>query len=316
VYQDGRKLTDVALDEIPTYLARPRCFIWMALHDATEEELRLAQREFDLHELAVEDVLHGNQRPKAEEYEDILFVSLHTLERGAGDDLKIGDISIFTGANFVLSVRNRSQQNFLGVRQRAEREPESLNRGPGFVLYALMDAVVDRYFPIIETFETDLEAIESRIFTRSEALANTRKLYALKQRLMLAHHVVAPLQETVGKLWGGRVPQVCVGHSDYMRDVYDHLTRVNASLDTLREMILMAIQANLSMVTIEESETTKRLAAWAGIFAAATALAGIWGMNFQNMPELKWDYGYPAALGTIFTTCLLLYRRFKRAGWL
>jgi len=225
-------------------------------------------------------------------------------------------VSIFAGPNFVVSVRNRSQQSFLSVRQRAEREPQALREGPGFVLYALLDASVDRYFPTIEAFETDLETIEEKIFTPGAARANTQQLYALKQRIMLARHAIAPLQEAVGKLWGGRVPPVCAAHGEYMRDVYDHLTRINASLDTLREMIVMAIQVNLSMVTIEESETTKRLAAWAGIFAVATALAGIWGMNFENMPELKWHYGYPAALGLIVLACLLLYRRFKRAGWL
>jgi len=315
-YQEGRKLAHIGLDEIAGYLAKPQCFVWLALCDATEEELRRAQREFDLHELAVEDVLHGHQRPKAEEYDDTLFVTLHTLERGADDALEIGDVSIFAGPNFVVSVRNRSLQTFLSVRQRAEREPQALRQGPGFVLYALLDAAVDRYFPTIEAFETDLETIEEKIFTPGAARANTQQLYELKQRIMLARHAIAPLHEAVGKLWGGRVPPVCAAHSDYMRDVYDHLTRINASLDTLREMIVMAIQVNLSMVTIEESETTKRLAAWAGIFAVATALAGIWGMNFENMPELKWHYGYPAALGMIFLACLLLYRRFKRVGWL
>jgi magnesium transporter len=169
---------------------------------------------------------------------------------------------------------------------------------------------------VIETLETDLENIEAKIFTPGAALVNTQQLYELKQRITHAHHAVAPLQEAVNKLWGGRVPQVCVGHGDYMRDVYDHLVRINASLDTLREMIVMAIQVNLSMVTIEESETTKRLAAWAGIFAVATALAGIWGMNFEHMPELKLEYGYFGALGTIVADCLLLYRRFKQVGWL
>ncbi|MDR2852460.1 MAG: magnesium/cobalt transporter CorA [Burkholderiaceae bacterium] len=315
-YQEGRKLASIGLDEIPHYLAQPRCFVWMALHDASEEELQVAQREFGLHELAVEDVRHGNQRPKVEEYDDTVFVVMHTLERGAHEPLEVGEVSVFAGSNFVLSVRNRSAQGFWDVRQRAEREPQSLCQGPGFVLYALMDAVVDRYFPFIETFEDDLEAIEAKIFTPGAARANTQQLYELKQRITLARHVVAPLQEAASKLWGGRVPRVCANSGDYMRDVYDHLTRINASLETLRETIVMGIQVNLSMVTIEESETAKRLAAWAGIFAVATALAGIWGMNFEHMPELKWRYGYPMALGLIFAACLLLYRRFKRIGWL
>jgi len=179
-----------------------------------------------------------------------------------------------------------------------------------------MDAVVDRYFPVIEDMESELEGIEQQIFVRGSARSNIEQLYALKQRIMVLKHAVMPLLESAGKLWSGRVPAVCENSREYFRDVYDHLMRINGTLDTLRDTIGTAIQVNLSMVTIEESETTKRLAAWAGIFAVATAFAGIWGMNFEAMPELKWRYGYPMALGVIVLTCLVLYRRFKRAGWL
>jgi magnesium transporter len=184
------------------------------------------------------------------------------------------------------------------------------------VLYALMDAVVDRYFPIIDTLESELEDIETQIFTPGAARSNIQQLYALKQRVQTVKHAVSPLLESAGKLWSGRVPMVCEHNREYLRDVYDHLLRINASLDTLRETIVTATQVNLSMVTIEETETTKKLAAWAGIFAAATALAGIWGMNFEHMPELKWQYGYAAALLVIAAVCVLLYRRFRRVGWL
>jgi magnesium transporter len=240
----------------------------------------------------------------------------HTLEVDATDQLHIGELDIFAGRNFVLSVRNRSGQSLLGVRHRTEREPQLLRHGPGFVLYALLDAVVDRYFPIVEMLESELEAIEEQIFVPGSGRANIQQLYALKQRVTSVKHVVSPLLESSGKLWSGRVPPVCERHREYLRDVYDHLTRINTSLDALRDTIGTAIQVNLSMVTIEESETTKRLAAWAGIFAVATAFAGIWGMNFEHMPELKWRYGYPAALGLIVTACAVLYRRFRRAGWL
>jgi len=176
--------------------------------------------------------------------------------------------------------------------------------------------VVDRYFPIIDTLESELEDIETQIFTPGAARSNIQQLYALKQRVTTVKHAVSPLAESAGKLWSGRVPMVCERNREYLRDVYDHLIRINASLDTLRETIVTAIQVNLSMATIEESETTKKLAAWAGIFAAATALAGIWGMNFEHMPELKWQFGYPAALVVIAVVCVLLYRRFRRVGWL
>src|SRR4030095_6208587 len=218
--------------------------------------------------------------------------------------------------NFILSVRNRSTQNLLGVRSRAEQEPHLLKHGAGFVFYALMDAVVDRYFPIIDALESELENIEGQIFVRGAARVNIEQLCARKRRIMTVRHAVTPLMESVSKLWSGRVPMVCEGSREYFRDVYDHLVRINGTLDTLRDTISTAIQVNLSMVTIEESETTKQLAAWAGIFAVATAFAGIWGRTFQHMPELKWEYGYPMALGLITLTCGLLYRQFRRVGWL
>ncbi|MBX3622748.1 MAG: magnesium/cobalt transporter CorA [Rhizobacter sp.] len=316
VYQEGQRLADIDIADIGEHVGRPDRFVWVALRDATDAELEQMQREFGLHELAIEDARHGHQRPKVEEYGDTLFVVLHTVELDALDALRIGEVNIFAGRNFVLSVRNRSQHSLLGVRERCEREPEHLRLGAGFVLYALMDAVVDRYFPIIDALESELESIESQIFVRGAARQNIEQLYALKQRITIVKHAVNPLLEHTGKLWSGRVPRVCEGNREYLRDVYDHLIRINASLDILRETIGTAIQVNLSMVTIEESETTKRLAAWAGIFAVATAFAGIWGMNFEQMPELKWRWGYPAALGLIAVVCGLLYRRFRRAGWL
>jgi magnesium transporter len=220
------------------------------------------------------------------------------------------------GQNYVLSVRNRSAQDFLGVRRRCEREPDFLRLGAGFVFYALMDAVVDRYFPFVDALESELDAIESKIFVKGGTRANVKRMYELKRKAMVLKHAVTPLMEAVSKLHGGRVPRVCASSQDYFRDVYDHLTRINASIDTIRDTIGTAVQVNLSMVTIEENETTQRLAAWAGIFAVATAFAGIWGMNFKHMPELQWEYGYPAALLFIASVCTFLYRRLKRAGWL
>jgi magnesium transporter len=191
-----------------------------------------------------------------------------------------------------------------------------LRNGPGYVLYALMDAVVDRYFPVIDALEGELESIEGQIFEPGSLRNNVKRLYALKQRMTTLRHAVAPLLDETGKLARGRVPRVCEGHQEYFRDVYDHLERMNAGLESLRETISTAIQVNLAMASIEESETTKRLAAWAGIFAVATAFAGIWGMNFEHMPELGWYWGYPLALGVIVAACVVVYWRFRRAGWL
>ena len=315
-YRAGQKLAEIPVAEISDYLALPDCFVWVALRDADAAELDLMQLEFGLHDLAIEDARHGHQRPKIDEYGDTLFVVLHLVEFSPTDELRVGEVNVFVGKNFVLSVRNRSTQGFLGVRARCEREPELLRQGSGFVLYALMDAVVDRYFPVIDALESELDAIEGQIFDRGTARANIERLYGLKHKVTTLRHAVVPLIDVTGKLHGGRVPAVCAASAEYFRDVSDHLSRLQTSIDTIRDTIGTAIHVNLSMVTIEESEVTKRLAAWAGIFAVATFFVGVWGMNFQHMPELKAFWGYPAALALIGTTCGVMWWRFRRAGWL
>ena len=314
-YQDGQKLADVDVADISDWLVKPNCFIWVAMRDASMDELLKMQEEFVLHPLAIEDAARGHQRPKIEEYGETVFIVMQLLEMH-DDDVQVGEVAVFVGRNFVLSVRRGSQQNFLGVRERCEREPELLKQGAGFVSYALMDAVVDRYFPLVDALEVELEEVESQIFERGAARSNIERLYALKHRTSTMRHAVVPLLEVVGKLHGGRVPAVCMASQEYFRDVHDHLARINGAIDAIRDTIATAIQVNLSLVTIEESEVTKRLAAWAAIFAVSTALAGIWGMNFEVMPELKWKYGYAMALMVIGSIAGLLYWRFRRRGWL
>lgn len=232
-------------------------------------------------------------------------------------DLALGEVNIFAGPNFVLSARRDTTQGFLAVRERCEREPHLLRHGSGFVLYALIDFVVDRYFPIFDFIETELETIELDIFAkRVPARETIERLYGLKRKMLTVRHAVSPLIEAVGKLHGGRVPAVCLQTQDYFRDVYDHLLRLNASIDDLRDTVGAAMQVSLSISTIEETEVTKRLAAGGGIFAAVTAFVGIWGMNFKYMPELAWEFGYPAALTFIVFICVFLYWRFRKSGWL
>lgn len=314
-YQEGNRLRDVPVAEVPQVLAERDRFVWIALKDPQPEELDLVHGIFSLADLAVEDARHGHQRPKLEEYGDELFVALHLPEFRDGE-LLVGELNVFAGTNYVVSVRSRSGHSFLGVRARCEREPELLRFGPGFVLYALMDATVDSYFPVLDRLETELEMIEDRIFNRVEPRANIERLYELKRKVMVLKHAVAPLMEATTRLFGGRVPRLCAETGEYFRDVHDHLVRLDAAIDTMRDTISTAIHVNLAMVAIEESEVTKRLAAWAGIFAVATAFAGIWGMNFRFMPELEWRFGYPLALSGIALACGLLYRRFKKVGWL
>ncbi|WP_137175257.1 magnesium/cobalt transporter CorA, partial [Massilia sp. HP4] len=302
-YQEGKKLCDIPVEDISEYLKQDDTFVWVALRDPAPADITLMQEEFGLHELAVEDALRGHQRPKLEEYGDSLFVVVQIVEL-AGDELNVGQLAVFAGENYVLSVRRDANQGFLGVRARAEREPHQLKKGAGFVLYALVDAVVDRYFPVVDMLESELESIEDHIFgMQGKQRANVERLYELKRKAQTLRHAVVPLMDAVGRLYGGRVPGVVVETQDYFRDVHDHLYRIAGRLDAVRDTINTAIQVTLSMVAIEENEVSKKLASYAAIFAVFTAFAGVWGMNFEFMPELKWKWGYPLALLTMVGVC-------------
>ena len=316
VYQDGRKVAEIATDEIHEYLRRPKTFVWVALHDPAAPELEQMQKEFGLHPLAVEDAQRGHERPKIEEYGDSIFAVLHMIEPTDGQ-FQVGEVAIFAGPNYVLSIRSHAQKGFQEVRARCEREPELLRQGSGYVLYALMDAVVDRYFPILDRLEDELDAIEQHIFApEGSPRANIEALYELKQRLMIMKHAVAPLLEGVSNLSGGRVPSMCAGMREYFRDVSDHLQRLNQASDSIRDTIATAISVNLAMITLQENETMKRLAAYAALVAVPTMIAGIYGMNFQHMPELSWRYGYELALLVMAALDGYLFYRLRKAKWL
>lgn len=318
-YQDGRKLADIPVQDISDYVSRADCFVWVAYKDCEPDELLQLQEEFGLHELAVEDAHKGHQRPKIEEFGNSLFVVMHTLEMADDGELKVGELHIFIGPNYVLSVRHRTQQGFQNVRALCEREPELLKHGSAFVLYSLMDSVVDRYFPVLQALEQELEALEELIFGSEEGSSARRiieKLYTLKRRLVILQHATEPLLDDVSRLFGGRVPAVCQGMQDYFRDVYDHLDRIGRAIEGRRDMVTTAIQVNLGMITLAESAVMKRLGSYAALFAVSTLIAGIYGMNFDFMPELRWHYGYPVALGTMVVTNLVLWWRFRKVGWL
>lgn len=314
-YQNGEKLADIQPQEIHNYLARPECFVWVALVEPDNGTLELMQAEFDLHPLAVEDARHGHQRPKIEEYGASLFAVLHMIEPAEGE-LRNGEVAIFVGRNYILTVRRHAQKGFADVRARCENEPELLERGPGYVLYAVMDAVVDRYFPVLHELETELERIEEQIFANVSPRANIEALYALKQRLMVFRHAVAPLLEALGNITGARVHAICSGMQEYFRDISDHLMRLNQTIESVRDTISTAISVNLSMINLQESETMKRLAAYAALIAVPTLIAGIYGMNFDVMPELRWRYGYAVALGVMVAVDGYLLFRFKKTKWL
>ncbi len=319
VYENGAKVGDIPVADVSDHLQRPGCFVWVALSEPTAEEIAEMRSEFDLHPLAVEDASKGHQRPKIEEYDDSLFVVLHTLEpeSDATDAALVrGEVDIFVSHNYVLSIRHRTQKGFGDVRARCEREPALLRFGSGFVLYALMDNVVDRYIPILDGFESELEQIEENIFVRNAARSNIESLYLLKRKLTVLKHAIDPLMEATGKLHGGRVPPICAGMQEYFRDVHDHLTRIHTTIEHIRDTFTTAIQVNLGMISLSESEVTKKLAAWAAIIAVPTMLAGIYGMNFKHMPELDWTLGYPLAIVTMVALDVYLYVRFRKTRWL
>ena len=315
VYQEGNKLADIHPSEIRSYVDRPECFVWVALFEPSNEELDAMQAEFNLHELAVEDARHGHQRPKIEEYGDSLFAVLHIVDM-VGGELNVGEVNVFVGRNYILSIRSRTQQGLLGVRARSEREPELLRVGGGCVLYAIWGSVVGRAFPVVDALEVELEQIETRIFAGQNNRAIIESLYGLKQKLMTLKHATSPLLEAIGKLYGGRVPYQCSRLQEYFRDIYDHLVRLNQSIESLREMVTTAISVNLSLLTIQENEVTKRLAACAALVAVPTLIAGVYGMNFKSMPELEWGFGYPLAVGMMAAIDLYLFYRFRKSKWL
>ncbi|HEX3631551.1 MAG TPA: magnesium/cobalt transporter CorA [Casimicrobiaceae bacterium] len=314
-YQEGKKLADIPKEAISDYLKRPGCFVWVGLKDPPAAELEEMQEEFDLPDLAVEDARHGHQRPKIEEYGDSLFAVLQAVEM-RGEELHVGEVDVFVGLNYVLSVRRDTERGFADVRARTENEPDLLMNGAAYVFYALMDKVVDRYFPVLEELETELESVEEQIFVRNTARSNIESLYALKRKLMTLKHAVDPLMEAVGKLYGGRVPRICAGMSEYFRDVFDHLQRLHASIEGIRDMQTTAIQVNLGMISLNETEVTKKLAGWAAIIAVPTLIAGIYGMNFKNMPEYDFYYGYPLSLALMVAADFILYFWFKKIRWL
>ncbi len=315
VYRKGQRVADIGIDAISDYLGQADTFVWVAIRDPEESELDALKEEFALPELAVEDARHGHQRPKVEEYESSLFVVLQPVEI-EGDELRVGEVAVFVGADYVLTVRRGSREGFVGVRKRTEQEPELLKFGPAYVLYAIMDTVVDRYVPVVDALTEEIETIEERIFSGPTTRAQIEALYELKRKLTVLKHASGPLLEVTSKLHGGRVPPACAGLHDYFRDVYDHLVRVNQSVDSLRDMLTTVTAVNLSLIQIQENEVTKRLAAWAALLAVPTMIAGIYGMNFRFMPELEWELGYPVCIALIVGIDAYLAYRFRKAKWL
>jgi len=316
-YAGGRRVADLALDQLRDAVAGEDVFVWLGLYEPDTATLQQVQRQFGLHELAIEDAFHAHQRPKLELYDDTLFAVLRTAQLvGEPRHIEFGETHVFVGRRFVVSVRHGSLRSHVDLRARCESTPHLLAKGPGFVLYALMDFVVDQYFPIVEALEEQLEELEEEIFGDRFSRETTGGIYQLKRDLLAIKRAVSPLIDVCNRLV--RFDSVLIPEDTrpYFRDVYDHVVRINDMVDNTRELLTTALEANLSMISVSQNEDTKRLAAWAAIIAVPTMVAGVYGMNFRHMPELSWAGGYPLSLGVMALACLGLYRGFKRSGWL
>jgi magnesium transporter len=314
-YADGRAVGSVDIDRIPEVLQLEEQFVWIGLYESSLELLRRIQRDFGLHDLAVEDALRAHQRPKIEEYGGSLFVVLRTAQLREAQ-IEFGETHLFVGSRYVVSVRHGASLSYAEVRARCESTPHLLRKGPGFVLYAVMDFVVDHYFPIVDELEEKLEALEEEIFDGALSRDTTERIYNLKRDLVGLKRAVSPLVEVCNRLVRFDVGLIAEDTRLYFRDVYDHVMRINETVDNLRELLTTALEANLSMISVGQNEVTKKLAAWAAILAVPTMIAGIYGMNFEFMPELHFHYGYVVTMAAMVGACGFLYWRFRRAGWL
>ena len=316
-YADGRRVADIDLEAVSDYVAKEGHVVWIGLHEPTEAVLRKLQEELCLHELAVEDALRAHQRPKLEEYGACLFIVLRTAawdEKAHG--IITGETHLFVGARYIVSVRHGETQGYADVRARCESTPRLLRHGSGFVLYALMDSIVDRYFPIIDSFEEEIETLEEAIFASQMDSTIAERIYELKREAIQAKRAVSPLIDVCNRLVRYDLGLIADEVRPYFRDVYDHVVRINESVENVRELLAFALEANLSLTSIRQNDVMKTLAGWAAIFGVGTFMAGIWGMNFDGMPELHSRWGYPGALLAMAGVSGLVYWRLKRAGWL
>lgn len=316
-YSGGLRVADVGIDDIRITLTREGQFIWLGLYEPDRELLRQIQQQFGLHDLAIEDAYNAHQRPKLELYEGSLFVVLRTAHLSASPRrLEFGETHIFVGSNYVVTVRHGSLRSHIGVRQRCESTPHLLAKGPGYVLYALMDFVVDQYLPIVQSIEEEVQELEDAILGEATNSEATPRIYHLKRDLLALRRAVSPLVEVCNRLMRFDFQHVPEDTRPYFRDVYDHIVRLNETIDAQRELLTTALEAHLSLLSVAQNEHMKRITAWAAMIAVPTMIAGIYGMNFSNMPELHWHYGYLASIVGMALASLGLYLGFKRSGWL
>lgn len=314
-YSEGRRVATIDIDSISEVLKKPDQFVWIGLHEPTAEMLTKIQLEFGLHDLAIEDAHRAHQRPKIEAYGDTLFIVLRTVHMNE-KLIESGETHFFVGRNFIITVRHGSSVPYTDVRARCESTPDLLRKGPGFALYAVMDAIVDRYFPLLDDLSQELESLEDKIFDETSRRETTAQIYHLKHQLLNVKRAVSPLIDICNRLMRFDLKLIEEETRPYFRDVYDHAIRINEMVDNCRDLLSTALEANLSLISISQNEVSKRFAGWAAIIGIPTMVAGIYGMNFRVMPELEWRFGYPLIMILTFGSCIALYVRFKKSGWL
>ena len=317
VYEDGRRRAgDLPLDQAGAACRRDGAFVWLGVVEPSAEEFDAIATEFDLHELAVEDAIKAHQRPKLEVYGDSLLVVLKTARYvDPKEVVQIGEVLLFVHPTFVVTVRHGETDALAAARHRLEGRPDLLRLGPGAALYAIVDAVVDDYEEVAAGVDYDVQEVEAEVFS-AERENPAERIFKLEREVLEFQRAVTPLAPAVDRLARGHFDVVPEGLHEYLRDVHDHILRVVGRIETFRDLLGSALQANLTQVSVRQNEDMRKISAWVAILAVPTSVAGIYGMNFEHMPELRWTYGYPAVLLAIAAVCTYLHWRFKRSGWL
>ena len=317
VYEDGKRRDgELPLHEAHQAASGENAFVWIGLHEPSEEEFEAVAAEFDLHSLAVEDAITAHQRPKLERYGEIMFMVLKPARYVDHEEVvTLGEIMLFVGQDFIISVRHGEVSELSSVRQRIEEEPMALRRGPSGVLHAIIDKVVDDYFPVVDGVEVDIEEVEREVFSASRANPAER-IYKLKREVLEFYGATAPLTDPLDRLVNDESELMHEDVRPYFRDVQDHLLRIVGRIEGFRDMLTSVLAANLTQVSVRQNDDMRKITAWVGIGAVPTIIGAIYGMNFDHMPELRWTFGYPLALGVMAMICLFLYWRFRKAGWL
>jgi magnesium transporter len=319
IYVNGRRSAPYPLEKIQETSREKGGFAWIGLYEPTEDEFDSVAGEFGLHELAVKDAIKVHQRPKVERYGDSFFVVLKAaryLEEK--ETVEFGEIHAFVGLDFVVTMRYGETSELREVRQRMEGEPDLLRRGPFAVLYTIMARVVDDYGPVVEGLENDIDEIEVQVFEGDPGAspAVSRRIYELSREVIRFHQATQPLAGALGSLTGGGLHDIDPEVRRYLRDVQDRALRVTERVEGFRELLANILSVNLTLISINQNDQVKKISAWAAILVVPTLITGIYGMNFEYMPELSWLLGYPFSLLLMLTISLILYRTFRRSGWL